>query len=87
MMSEQHVLDQRSGVIHSESAQGHGDDGVPHDSDDEPMVYEGFPVNDRLDRRGASLPGKSHSLPRSPERALGNLTVASLMLTRPENGF
>lgn len=38
--SEQKVLDQRSGVIHSESAQGHGDDGVPHDSDDEPMVYE-----------------------------------------------
>lgn len=39
-MSEQKVLDQRSGVIHSESAQGHRDDGVPHDSDDEPMVYE-----------------------------------------------
>ncbi|CAL5871611.1 uncharacterized protein PFLUO_LOCUS5864 [Penicillium psychrofluorescens] len=39
-MSEQKVLDQRSDVIHSESAQGHGEDGVPHDSDDEPMVYE-----------------------------------------------
>ncbi|KAE8423829.1 hypothetical protein BDV36DRAFT_289926 [Aspergillus pseudocaelatus] len=33
-------LDQPSGVIDSESAQGHGDDGVPHDSDNEPMVYE-----------------------------------------------
>ncbi|RMJ21141.1 hypothetical protein PHISP_07990 [Aspergillus sp. HF37] len=39
-MSEQEVIDQRSGVIHSESSQGNGDDGVPHDSDDEPMVYE-----------------------------------------------
>lgn len=39
-MSEQEVVDQRSGAVHSESAQGHGDDGVPPDSDDEPMVYE-----------------------------------------------
>lgn len=39
-MSEQNILDQRSAMIHSEAAQGHGDDRVPHDSDDEPMVYE-----------------------------------------------
>jgi hypothetical protein len=39
-MSEQKGLDQRLDVIPSESAQGHGDDGVPHDSDNEPMVYE-----------------------------------------------
>lgn len=40
MMSEQNVVNQRSDVIHSESAQGHINDRVPHDSDDEPMVYE-----------------------------------------------
>ncbi|KAE8315419.1 hypothetical protein BDV41DRAFT_574793 [Aspergillus transmontanensis] len=45
MIPEQKDLDQRSGTIHSESAQGHGHDEVPHDSDDEPtddepMVYE-----------------------------------------------
>jgi hypothetical protein len=27
-------------MIHSESAQDDRDDGIPHDSDDEPMVYE-----------------------------------------------
>jgi hypothetical protein len=43
-MSEQKILHQRSAVIHSEAAQGYGDDGVPHDSDDEPMVYE-IPVD------------------------------------------
>ncbi|KAE8337292.1 hypothetical protein BDV24DRAFT_140236 [Aspergillus arachidicola] len=40
MIPEQKDVDQRSGVIHSESAQGDGHDEVPHDSDDEPMVYE-----------------------------------------------
>lgn len=40
LMSEQKVLDQRSGTIDSKSAQGHRDDGVPYHSDDEPMVYE-----------------------------------------------
>ncbi|KAK6812640.1 hypothetical protein RU639_011564 [Aspergillus parasiticus] len=40
MIPEQKDLDQRSGTIHSEPAQGHGHDEVPHDSDDEPMVYE-----------------------------------------------
>ncbi|KAJ5206233.1 hypothetical protein N7491_003146 [Penicillium cf. griseofulvum] len=39
-MPEQRILDQRSVVLHFEAAQGHGDDGAPHDSDDEPMVYE-----------------------------------------------
>ncbi|KAJ9400227.1 hypothetical protein DTO282F9_2997 [Paecilomyces variotii] len=39
-MSEQKALGQQSGAIHSESAQIYGDEGVPHDSDDEPMVYE-----------------------------------------------
>ncbi|KGO39396.1 hypothetical protein PEX1_022710 [Penicillium expansum] len=39
-MSEQKILDQRSAMIHSEAAQGYRDDGVPHDSDDEPMIYE-----------------------------------------------
>ncbi|KAJ9194966.1 hypothetical protein DTO166G4_6087 [Paecilomyces variotii] len=39
-MSEQKALDQQSGAIHSEPAQIYGDEGVPHDSDDEPMVYE-----------------------------------------------
>ncbi|KAL1848582.1 hypothetical protein Plec18170_007889 [Paecilomyces lecythidis] len=39
-LSEQEALDNHSGVIHSKPGQGHGDDGVPHDSDDEPMVYE-----------------------------------------------
>lgn len=34
-MSEQKAVDQRSGVIHSEAAQDHEDDGAPHDSDDE----------------------------------------------------
>ncbi|KAE8142327.1 hypothetical protein BDV38DRAFT_236364 [Aspergillus pseudotamarii] len=38
MMSEQDFY-QPSDVPYSESAQSHGDDGVPHDSDDEPMVY------------------------------------------------
>ncbi|KNG84344.1 hypothetical protein ANOM_009499 [Aspergillus nomiae NRRL 13137] len=36
-MSAQEDLDQRSGETHSEPAQV---DGAPHDSDDEPMVYE-----------------------------------------------
>ncbi|KAB8274588.1 hypothetical protein BDV30DRAFT_208821 [Aspergillus minisclerotigenes] len=39
MIPEQKDFDQRSGAIHSESAQGRGDDEVAHDSDDEPMVY------------------------------------------------
>ncbi|KAE8329575.1 hypothetical protein BDV39DRAFT_171606 [Aspergillus sergii] len=39
MIPEQKDLDQRSGMTHSEPAQAHGDDEVPHDSDDEPMIY------------------------------------------------
>ncbi|OGM49656.1 hypothetical protein ABOM_001878 [Aspergillus bombycis] len=39
-MPEEKDPDHRSAAIHSESAQGHGDDEGPHDSDDEPMVYE-----------------------------------------------
>ena len=40
MISEHENLDRRSGAIPSESSQGHENDGAPHDSDDEPMVYE-----------------------------------------------
>lgn len=39
-MSEQEGHDQRSDMKHSEPAQGRIDGGDPHDSDDEPMVYE-----------------------------------------------
>ena len=61
-MYEQNILDQRSAAIHSEAAQDLRDDGVPHDSDDEPMVYE-IPVDcaalsrqerDRLIAEGAN---------------------------------
>ncbi|KAJ5273430.1 hypothetical protein N7478_008555 [Penicillium angulare] len=39
-MSEQKDLDQHADVVDSESAQGHEDAETPHESDDEPMVYE-----------------------------------------------
>ena len=39
-MSERTVFEQRSGEMHSESAPDRRDDGAPHDSDHEPMVYE-----------------------------------------------
>src|ERR1700749_4483360 len=39
MISEESIIDQRSGVMVSEPVQDNRDDESPHDSDDEPMVY------------------------------------------------
>ena len=64
-MSAQEDLDQRSDETHSESAQ---DDGVPHDSDDEPMVYEiphDYAVSARQERDHLIAAGVSLLMPSS----------------------
>ncbi|KAB8258623.1 hypothetical protein BDV32DRAFT_151248 [Aspergillus pseudonomiae] len=76
-MSAQEDLDQRSDETHSESAQ---DDGVPHDSDDEPMVYEiphDYAVSARQERDHLIAAGVSLLMPSSYKANMTDMIALS----------